>query len=236
VYARADFIAENEDLIAEWSDVGLRAVFIGLEATTDPELDSMNKQSTVDYNREAIAVLRRHGVDTYGSLITQPDYEREDWNRLKRFIDETGLYYLNISPLTPMPGTAIWGDYEHRTVIDRQAHGMWDLSHVLLPTTQPLKTYYRSLLGVYLHSCLNPRRARRLSLRTSPPVLSLKFLRLWLGALRVAFQFLVAHRHHSERALRRARSRGAPVTGLHEGSWPARERGALASAEGRVFP
>jgi radical SAM superfamily enzyme YgiQ (UPF0313 family) len=220
VYARADFVAANADVIAEWAGLGLRAVFIGLEAVTDPELDAMDKQSTVDCNREAIAVLRRHGIDTYGSLITQPDYGPEDWARLKRFVDETGLYYLNISPLTPMPGTAIWHAFEDRIVVDRRAHGLWDLSHVLLPTRQPLKAYYRSLLGVYLHACLNPRRARRLSLRTSPPVLSRKFLRLWLGGLRVVTQFLVAHRHHTERVLRRARDRGAPVTGLHDGPPP----------------
>jgi len=211
VYARADFVAENEDVIAEWASLGLCAVFIGLEATTDPELASMNKQSSADANRKAIAVLRRHGVDTYGSLITQPDYEQADWDRLKRFIDETGLYYLNVSPLTPLPGTLIWDAYKGRTVVDRKAHGLWDLSHVVLPTRQPLKRYYRSLLGVYLHSCLSPLRARRLSLRTSPPIFSRKFLRLWFGGMRVVSQFLVAHRHHSERALRKARDRGLPL-------------------------
>ena len=59
VYARADFIAENEDVIAEWAELGLHAVFIGLEAATNTELDSMNKESTVDYNRGAIEVLRK---------------------------------------------------------------------------------------------------------------------------------------------------------------------------------
>ncbi|MDH3455600.1 MAG: B12-binding domain-containing radical SAM protein [Gemmatimonadota bacterium] len=235
VYARADFIAENEDVIAEWARLGLRAVFIGLEATTDPELDAMNKQCTVDWNREAIAVLRRHGVDTYGSLITQPDYEAEDWARLKRFIDETGLYYLNVSPLTPLPGTEIWDTYKDKTVIDRQAHGLWDLSHVLLPTRQPLKSYYRSLLSVYLHSCLDPRRANRLSLRTAPPIFSRKFLRLWLGGLRVAMQFLVAHRHHTGRELARARDRGEPVAGLHDAPrTDALPRQTFAPVEGRV--
>jgi radical SAM superfamily enzyme YgiQ (UPF0313 family) len=88
VYARSDFIAENEDVIAEWAQLGLRAVFIGLEAATNPELDSMDKMATVDQNKRAIAVLRRHGVDTYGSLITQPDYTDQDWRRLREFIDE----------------------------------------------------------------------------------------------------------------------------------------------------
>ena len=109
MYARADFIAENEDVIAEWAELGLHAVFIGLEAATNTELDSMNKESTVDYNRAAVAMLKKYKVDTYGSLIPNPDYTKEDWKRLWDFIEETGLYYVNISPLTPLAGYSYLG-------------------------------------------------------------------------------------------------------------------------------
>jgi radical SAM superfamily enzyme YgiQ (UPF0313 family) len=217
VYARADFIAENEAIIEEWAGLGLQAVFIGLEATTDPELDSMDKQATVDHNRRAIAVLRKHGVDVYGSLIVQPEYTQKDWDRLKRFIDENGLYYLNISPLTPMPGTRIWDQYRDRLIVGRRAHGLWDLSHTVLPTTLSLKKYYRSLLSVYTHACLSPWRARRLKLATAPPILSWRFLRLWIGALKIAWQFLWAHHHHTPRELALAEQRGPEVRCLREG-------------------
>jgi radical SAM superfamily enzyme YgiQ (UPF0313 family) len=208
VYARADFLADNEEVIAEWAALGLRAVFVGLEAATDPELDAMDKGATVDHNRRAIRLLRKHGVDVYGSLIVQPDYSRKDWGRLKRFIDENDLYYLNISPLTPLPGTLIWEQSRERLLVSRRAHGLWDLSHTVLPTRQPLKTFYRSLLGVYAHACLNPWRARRLKLATAPPIYSWQFVRLWLGALKIARQFLGAHRHHTARELARAEDRG----------------------------
>lgn len=214
VYARADFVAQNEDLIKEWAGLGLKAVFIGLEATTDSELKSMDKDCTVDFNRRCIEVLRRHGVDTYGSLITQPDYMPADWARLKRFIDETGLYYLNVSPLTAMPGTLIWDQFKDQLSVSRKAHGLWDLSHVTLPTAMPLKQYYRALLGVYAHASLNPLRAKRMSLRTAPPIWSRKFLRLWMGSLRIGWQFISAHRHHSPRELARAEHRGPEVPGL----------------------
>lgn len=208
VYGRSDFIAENEDVIAEWAELGLSAVLIGLEAATDPELDSMDKENTVDNNRRAIAVLRRHGVDTYGSLITQPDYTPEDWRRLDRFIEENGLYYLNISPLTPLPGTRLWKEYESRVVVSRRAHGLWDLSHAVLPTRMPTKAYYRALLATYARACLNPGRARRFALRTCPPVWSPRYLRLWKGAFRILLQMLRAHRHHTPRELRRAEDTG----------------------------
>ena len=234
VYARADFVAQNEDVIEEWAGLGLTAVFIGLEATTDAELDSMDKECTVDFNRRAIEILRKHRVDTYGSLITQPDYGPDDWARLKRFIDETGLYYLNVSPLTPMPGTLIWDQYKDRVCVSRKAHGLWDLSHMLLPTVMPLKRYYRELVAVYAHACLSPSRAKRLSLRTAPPIWSRKFLRLWMGAFKIGKQFLSAHKHHSPSELARAEYRGPEVPGLTESKsgTPAAGQGALGFLQG----
>jgi radical SAM superfamily enzyme YgiQ (UPF0313 family) len=210
-YARADFIAENEPVVAEWAALGLTAVFIGLEAVTNPELDSMAKHTTVDENRRAIAILRKHGIDTYGSLITQPDYEPEDWERLWTFIDENGLYYLNISPLTPLPGTDLWRAKSGELTVSPHAHALFDLTHVLLPTRMPLRDYYRSLMRVYVRTALDIGRAERLTLRTRPPVWSPRYLRLWYGAMRIWIQMHGAHRHHRPAELARAMDRGAPA-------------------------
>ncbi|MGH9346498.1 MAG: B12-binding domain-containing radical SAM protein [Vicinamibacterales bacterium] len=212
VYARADFVAGHEDLIAEWAELGLEAVFIGLEATEDAELMQMNKQATVDDNRRAIALLQRHGVDIYGSIITQPHYVKEDWDRVKRFIDDNRLYFLNVSPLTPMPGTLIYDEYRDRLIVSRRAHALWDLAHTVVMTRMPLKSYYRSVLGVYTHACLNPRRATRLNLATAPPLYSWEFWRLWLGALKIARQFYFGHWHHAPSELARAEYRGPELT------------------------
>ena len=213
-YGRADFIADNEDVIAEWASLGLAAVLVGLEAATDPELAGMAKRTTVDQNRRAIEVLRRHGVDVYGSLVPDAAYLPEDWERLWRFIDETGLYYLNVSPLTPLPGTDIWAAYEGRLTVPRRAHPLWDLSHAVLPTRMPLKRYYRALRSIYVRASLDLRRAARLTLRPRPPVWHPAYLRLLWGAAHVWAQFQFAHRHHGPRALARAMDRGPEVPGL----------------------
>jgi len=214
VYARSDFISENEDIIAEWAGLGLHAVFIGLEAATNTELDSMNKESTVDYNRRAIEVLRKYKIDTYGSLIPDPSYTKEDWKRLWDFIQETGLYYVNISPLTPQPGTVIWDMYKDKVTIPREAHGLWDFSHSILPTRMSLKEYYRNLLKLYAKTCLNISRAQKLTQRTLPNVWTWKYFRMMLGAMKIGRQFLNAHRHHSEKELKRAMYLGPEVPGL----------------------
>ncbi|HYI09574.1 MAG TPA: radical SAM protein [Thermoanaerobaculia bacterium] len=208
VYARADFISQHEDIIAQWAELGLSAVFIGLEATTDSELDSMDKMATVDHNRAAIALLQKYGIDIYGSLITQPDYVEEDWARLKKFIDDNHLYFLNISPLTPMPGTLIWEQFRDQVTVSRRAHGLWDLSHMILKTRQPLKQYYRSLLSVYCHAALSPRRFVKLNLGTAPPVYTWRYWNLIFGAMKIAKSFYFGHLHHTKRELAYAEDRG----------------------------
>jgi radical SAM superfamily enzyme YgiQ (UPF0313 family) len=208
VYGRADFITENEETIKEWAELGLTAVIVGLEATTDKELESMYKRCTVDCNRRAIEVLRKYGVDTYGSLITQPNYMPDDFARLQTFIEQNHLYYLNISPLTPMPGTPVWEYYEGKITVSRKAHELWDLCHCVLPTRMPLKQYYRCLLKLYARTVLDIHRANKLTLRTRPPILSLKYLRIWFGALIIMLQFLNAHRHHLPHQLNKAMDKG----------------------------
>lgn len=214
VYARADFIAKNEEIIAEWASLGLSAVFIGLEASTNEELDAMDKECTVDYNREAIEVLKRHKIDTYGSLIPQPSYTKKDWDRLWDFIRSTGLYYVNISPMTPFPGTLASKENTEEYIIPRKAHSLWDLSHTVLKTKEPIKAFYRQLLKIYVKTVLDISRADKHAQRTLPSMWSVRYFKLISGALKIGWQFFNAHKHHNAKNLKIAMYRGTVVPGL----------------------
>ncbi|HET6245132.1 MAG: radical SAM protein [Bacteroidetes bacterium] len=217
-YARADFIAENEEIIKEWAELGLKAVFIGLEAATDEELNSMNKQCPVDYNKKAIEVLRRHKIDTYGSLIPAAHYEKADWARLWDFIEETKLYYVNISPATPLPGAEDYASLKENLTVPEDAHGLFDLSHQLCPTKMPLKDYYRELLKLYAKTILNLRRANHNTFRTLPSIWSIQYWRIIAGALKIGRQFATAHLDHTPKEIAIAQYKGEPVIGLSYGS------------------
>ncbi len=211
VYGRADFIVTHQDILRQWSELGLKAVIVGLEAVTDQELLDMNKKSTTELNREAVSALRNSGIDVYASFITGLNYVKSDWDRLDRFIQDNGIYYVNISPQTPMPGSPIWPRCADQLTIPRSAHGLWDLTHPVMPTKMSLREYYRALIRTYARTVLNLRRASRLQLRTRPPVWSKKYLRLWAGAARIYVQLLHAHRHHDEQELKKAQEIGPPL-------------------------
>ncbi|MCJ7757215.1 MAG: B12-binding domain-containing radical SAM protein [Gillisia sp.] len=200
-YSRADFIVENEGVIKEWALLGLKAVFVGLEAVTEKELVAMNKQLPVDYNKKAIEILRKYKIDVYGSLIPGADYEKKDWDRLWEFIKESKLYYVNISPATPLPGAENYDDLKHQLTVPEDAHGLFDLSHQLSPTKMPLKKYYRELLKLYAKTILNTKRASDNTFRTLPTVWNINYWKVIFGALKIGQQFLNGHKHHSQKEL-----------------------------------
>ena len=194
--------------------MGLTAVFIGLEAVTDEELNLMNKESPAGDNIKAIEVLKRNQVDTYGSLIPGQDYLKEDWERLWKFIEKTGLYYVNISPMTPLPGTDMWENYKDQLTVPIDAHGLFDLSHMLLPTKLDLRTYYRELLKLYQKTIFNLRRAKKHTYRTLPSIWSWQYYRILRGSLKIRKQFLNAHKHHSPAELKIALYKGKEMPNL----------------------
>jgi hypothetical protein len=192
----------------------LKSVFVGLEAVTDMELVQMNKNSPAHYNKLAIEILRRYKIDTYGSLIPGAEYEKKDWQRLWEFIDETKLYYVNISPATPLPGADNYEILKNELTIPEDAHGLFDLSHQLTKTKMPLKEYYRELLRLYARTVLNMRRAKENTFRTIPTLWDRNYWRMIWGSIRIGRQFINAHNHHSEKEIAIARDKGLLVEGL----------------------
>jgi radical SAM superfamily enzyme YgiQ (UPF0313 family) len=194
-YVHSDFVVKHPDMIRDWAEIGLKACIMGLESPRDDELLNYEKKATVDRNTEAIHILRRNNVDIYGSFIVDPGWSKSDFAHLADYIEKTGLYYLVIQPLTPLPGTKIFSSYENRFSADRRDYEIWDMQHAVLPTRLPLKEFYRQIRKIYISKILDIRRARQLQLRTAPPVWSKKYLRLLSGGIRVMLSLRGAHRH-----------------------------------------
>jgi radical SAM superfamily enzyme YgiQ (UPF0313 family) len=194
-YAHSDFVVKHPDMIRDWAEIGLKACIMGLESPRDDELLNYEKKATVDLNTEAIRIMRRNKVDVYGSFIVDPGWSKKDFAGLAEYIEKTRLYYLVIQPLTPLPGTKIFSSYEDRFSADRRDYEIWDMQHAVLPTRLPLKEFYKQIRKIYTGKILDIKRARRLQLRTAPPIWSKKYLRLLFGGIRVMLSLRRAHRH-----------------------------------------
>ena len=147
VQARSDAIVEHPQIISLWAKLGLWKVFIGFEKIEDAELSALKKSNTVKNNEEALKILRAHKIEVCASFIVDPQYERKDFERLRRYILNWKLYSPSLTILTPLPGTDLFRRLKEK--LTTQNLELFDFVHAVLPTRLNLKDFYREFSNLY---------------------------------------------------------------------------------------
>lgn len=187
VYGRADFVSENEPLIERLARNGLSAVIVGLESFKEDDLDSYNKKTDIYQNENAVSILQKYDIEVYATLILHLDFDSDDFASLRKWIYKMDLTFVNLQPLTPLPGTDIYGDYEKDLIIKRKDFAKWDLAHLaLMPRHMSIRRYYFEIIKLYYQIVLRPQSAVRLISKYG-----LKdVLRLSVGSLKITTQYI----------------------------------------------
>lgn len=163
VQTRTDIICKFPHLIEMWKDCGKLAIFLGLESITDEGLKAVNKKNTADNNVQAIRILQELGVGFTPNFIVDPAWDRDDFKRLRDWIDEMGAYNSGFSVLTPLPGTDLWDSAKQN--VTTQEWEMYDIVHAVLPTKLSLEEFYDEYSRLWRHT-LDVRYRHRGKLKT----------------------------------------------------------------------
>jgi radical SAM superfamily enzyme YgiQ (UPF0313 family) len=149
IYGRADFIAKNPKLIERFRDNGLRTVIVGFESFFKDELKSFEKNIDVDTNYRAMEILNKLGIDCYATVILSPDWGREQFRSLEIILKKIKIHYVNLQPLTPLPGTDFKVSKD-QLLIELDDYAKWDLAHISIsPSKLSVPEYYKELLRLY---------------------------------------------------------------------------------------
>ena len=93
---------------------GCAQVLIGLESPTAAGLDGLEtrrnwKRSKFDSYREAIKRIQDHGIAVNGCFVLGLDGgTTADFAAVREFVEESGLYEVQISVITAFPGTPLY--------------------------------------------------------------------------------------------------------------------------------
>ncbi len=147
VQTRTDIICRFPDLIEMWKDCGNLAIFLGVEKVDDEGLASVNKSNKAVNNVRAIEILKELGVGFTCNFIVDPDWDREDFARLKEWIARMGTYNSGFTVLTPLPGTDLWDEVSAGVVAEDWE--MFDIIHTVLPTKLPLEEFYQEFSDLW---------------------------------------------------------------------------------------
>jgi radical SAM superfamily enzyme YgiQ (UPF0313 family) len=140
-YGRADFIAENEELMEDFKNIGLYYVLVGLETIDNNTLIDYNKKSSVNNNIKSIEICNKLGINIMGMFIIGLDYTAKDFKNLYKWIKSHYLKHVAISIYTPEMGLESYNTYKDRLITDNPSH--WDYLHLVVkPNKMSEKRYY----------------------------------------------------------------------------------------------
>ena len=141
---RADVLLRNREVFRLWARIGLKTMFIGLEALDDDGLARFRKRVHASRNFEALEFARSLGVNVAINVIADPDWDRERFRALRDWCLEIPEV-VNVSVNTPYPGTETWLT-ESRRLATRD-YRLFDIQHAVLPTRLSLADFYAELVA-----------------------------------------------------------------------------------------
>lgn len=106
-------VAEDAELLDRLADSGCRQVLIGFES---PDAESLRRIEAHDWKAKqharymrAIDAIQRRGVSVNGCFILGLDHHTPDaFPAVERFVRSSGLMEVQVTVLTPFPGTALY--------------------------------------------------------------------------------------------------------------------------------
>jgi len=151
---RTDSIVRHPDLVAKWVDAGLYAVLLGLEGASDKTLKSVNKRTTAGVNGEAIRILHDLGVIIWGAFLVDPDWDHDDFSRLRDYVAQNEITHTQFTVLTPLPGTELYE--QRRADLLTDDYSCYDALHAVTPTRLPREDFYREFADLYRKRDVGP--------------------------------------------------------------------------------
>ena len=104
---------ESVDGLAALADEGLRRVMWGIESFSQPVLDAIHKDITVDDIENTLWASRNAGLENFAFLMAglpgeTPELADVTYRALKVHLENGSIQKVQITPCTPMPGTELY--------------------------------------------------------------------------------------------------------------------------------
>lgn len=140
---RSDVLLRNEEVFRRWTRLGLKYLFLGIEALDHEGLKAFRKRTTPNTNFQALEVARSLGIEVAINIIADPAWDLQRFDDLKEWaLSVPEIVHVTVQ--TPYPGTEIWHTEARKlTTLD---YRLFDVQHAVLPTTLPLRRFYQALV------------------------------------------------------------------------------------------
>lgn len=174
---RADDIVRDADILHLYKRAGVARFLLGMESYDEQTLKKIRKGSVIAKDREAIRLLRQHGILSMATYVVGFDEEtdRDYWRSLQQLLsydpDQIQMLYA-----TPHRWTHYFQDVAERRVIQTD-QSKWDYKHQVLATRH--LSPWRILLWVKFIEAVMQLRPRALARVLAHPELAIRDAMRW---------------------------------------------------------
>lgn len=140
---RSDVLLRHPEVFARWARLGLKYMFLGMEAIDAEGLDLFRKRISPDENFRALETARKIGITVAINLIVDPSWDEERFRVVREFALKVPEI-VHFTVMTPYPGTEIWHTESRR--LTTRDYRLFDIQHAVVPTALPLEKFYEELV------------------------------------------------------------------------------------------
>lgn len=134
--SRSNLIIRDEDLMDGFRDAGVYQFMVGIEHSKQEMLDNINKRVTLEENKKAMQILKKHGLMVMATIIIGLyDETRKDRNDLMQFL-RPYVDHLGMNVITPYPGTKFYEEMEKLGRIKIKDFSKYDQIQAVMPTKE----------------------------------------------------------------------------------------------------
>jgi hopanoid C-3 methylase len=140
---RGDVLLRNKEVFRTWKRMGLKYMFLGIEAIDDEGLKAHRKRITIKKNIEALECARDLHIHAAVNIIADPNWDERHFQAVREWaLSVPEIVHVTVN--TPYPGTETWVT-ESRNFTTRD-YRLFDVQHAVLPTKLPLARFYEELV------------------------------------------------------------------------------------------
>ncbi|GIW70914.1 MAG: B12-binding domain-containing radical SAM protein [Planctomycetota bacterium] len=140
---RCDVLLKNRDVFERWRALGLKYMFLGLEAIDEEGLKLHRKRVTLNDSFAAVEYARSIGLTVAVNIIADPSWDERRFEIIREWaLSVPEIVHVTVN--TPYPGTETWVTESRR--FTTRDYRLFDVQHAVLPTRLPLRRFYEELV------------------------------------------------------------------------------------------
>ena len=147
---RADLVIKHKDLLPQMRQSGNLMAQIGVESSTNKELEAFNKNLTMEQIKEAIDLLQKHDIVAQGLQIigTRCDSANSIAHKLRcmKWLDPAFPIF---TMFTPFPGSDIYEEAKASGWLETLDYSLYNMSNAIMSTEYLSR---KQLMSLY-HDC-----------------------------------------------------------------------------------